>query len=436
MIKSKHSGCQRLGSWYSILSAFCALYLSASTRAQYIPCAQGWHLVSTNQSPNAPDPGRPLTVYDSRRHVAVLFSGTDDINVPAEASETWEWNGAAWALRINFWNALTNPPPFPIPPFPRSGGAMAYDESRGVCVLFGGKSRSEYLNDTWEWDGSAWSPLNDTSGTVPPPMTLPLMAYDSARKRIVLFDSYDPGTWEWDGTNWSNPSVSGPPSRTGTTMAYDPIRRVTVLFGGESYPGNIRLNDTWTWDGTTWNLVHSGGPPARDGHAMVFDSRRKVIVVFGGSIGSSGSVGYCKQANDLWEWNGQSWSLQAYSTAVDDPAVTPRKRRFANMWYDTTEQKLVVYRGQWGTTNSLGNCGIFALDDMWEAPSPGLWVDFSYAGAGTGELDAPFNTLAEAVDVASAGCTINLKTGSRAEAITITKQLQLEAPYGPVTIGP
>ena len=42
---------------------------------------------------------------------------------------------------------------------------MTYDSTRGVTVLFGGSvDGAVYLNDTWEWDGTAWTQWTQTEG--------------------------------------------------------------------------------------------------------------------------------------------------------------------------------------------------------------------------------------------------------------------------------
>lgn len=93
-------------------------------------------------------------IYDSRREVIVLFGGQHCLRQPSEeqCSEhpqdlTWEYNGDNWQLER----------PHKSPPA-RYGHAMAYDESRGVTVLFGGMGENgTTLNDTWEYDGVTWT---------------------------------------------------------------------------------------------------------------------------------------------------------------------------------------------------------------------------------------------------------------------------------------
>jgi len=78
----------------------------------------------------------PKLIYDKRREVVVLFDG----------EQTWEYAGENW-IKIETLSA----------PLPRIGHAMAYDEARGVTVLFGGEDKNgEDLNDLWEYDGTTW----------------------------------------------------------------------------------------------------------------------------------------------------------------------------------------------------------------------------------------------------------------------------------------
>ena len=74
------------------------------------------------------------------------------------------------------------------------------------------------------------------------------MAYDAARGVTVLFGGYkgrdtDDETWEWNGTAWTQRVVAGPSPRRGHAMAYDAARGVTVLFGGIN--GSAINCETW-----------------------------------------------------------------------------------------------------------------------------------------------------------------------------------------------
>lgn len=129
------------------------------------------------------------------------------------------------------------------------------------------------------------------------------MAYDPARRRIVLFGgeyrskSYS-DTWEWDGKTWirMNPPVS-PPARYGHAMVYDSSRRKVVLFGGGKYSSSgAYFSDTWEWDGKRWERIPAGpGPQYRKYHGMAYDPSRKRIVLMGGEY----NYGYL---SDTWEF--------------------------------------------------------------------------------------------------------------------------------------
>jgi hypothetical protein len=154
---------------------------------------------------------------------------------------------------------------------------MAYDAARGVSVLFGGYAAG-YASDTWEWDGSEWT-LRVVAG--PSPRIGHAMAYDSARGVTVLFGGDRFGeTWEWDGTMWMKRAPAAAPSRrTSLSMTYDVARGVTVLFGGYTTTYN---GETWEWNGTAWVQRLIAGPLPRFYPAMAYDTQREVSVLFGG----------------------------------------------------------------------------------------------------------------------------------------------------------
>ncbi len=205
--------------------------------------------------------------------------------------------------------------------------ALAYDSSRGRTVLF-------VRNETWEWDGSQWSPRFPASTpSVAPGASL---AYDSARARTVLYgvDSTTlfSATWEWDGTTWVQrfPATS-PTPRLDTTLAYDSGRGRTVLFGGRQVGLFILYDDTWEWDGTDWlAIMPSTRPAARSLHGMAYDVARGRVVLFGG----------CCAYQDTWEWDGTSWTR-----IVVDSSPQPTRLWATALAYDSARQRTVLFGG-------------------------------------------------------------------------------------------
>jgi hypothetical protein len=194
-------------------------------------------------------------------------------------------------------------------PSAREGAAMAYDSTRFVNVLFGGVGPQcgpqGYCSDTWEWNGYGWS---QRPAAGPEPREWSAMAYDSARRLTVLYggfvtfgSTHGPAndTWEWDGTAWTRRTVIGPGSGYGASMAYDPSRGVTVLFGGYN---NARFSgETYEWNGSTWTLRATTGPSPRLYAPMAYDSGRGVMVLFGGT-------NFFTDSAETWEWDGSAWA--------------------------------------------------------------------------------------------------------------------------------
>src|SRR5437879_5444997 len=66
------------------------------------------------------------------------------------------------------------------------------------------------------------------------------------------------------------PALPAPP-RAAMAMAYDPVSRYVVTFGG--YDSSIQyLNQTWIWDGVEWaQPIVQTPPPARAAAGMAYD---------------------------------------------------------------------------------------------------------------------------------------------------------------------
>jgi cysteine-rich repeat protein len=218
-----------------------------------------------------------------------------------------------------------------VPPA-RYHHAMVYDSRRARAMVFGGDSEAGNLADTWEWDGERWYEVTPV-GLSPPRRRRHAMAWDPARGRVVLFGGEDRGgaevlddTWEWNGTEWVVVAPSGPrpQARFNHAMAYDPISRRVILFGGRALTdlGGQDLGDTWAWDGRVWvNLSSIPSPSPRAGHVMALHPDTGGIVLFGGY--HNGLLW------DTWEWASGQWHevtqpsrsppAQAYSHLVSDP---------------------------------------------------------------------------------------------------------------------
>jgi hypothetical protein len=248
--------------------------------------------------PKTVPPGRRLVgmAFHFARVKTLMFGGLAATGV---LNDTWEWNGTDWT-QLNPQNS----------PGGRRSAAMAYDFARQRTVLFGGHTGSAYVNDTWEWDGVNWTQITTKNA---PSGRYTNMAYDSARKRIVIHSGY-PGypadTWEYDGNDWTQVNTpTKPAGRCCAGVAYDSARQRVVMFGG--FSGYLR--ETWEYDGKDWTQVQpSTSPLGRYGSDfMVYDQRRQRVVIFGGLLKNAP-----RQASDTWEYPGTSLTGSPASISI------------------------------------------------------------------------------------------------------------------------
>jgi len=213
---------------------------------------------------------------------------------------------------------------------------MAYDSARQKVVLFGGINYPNYFNDTWEYDGVNWTQV--TTASSPSAGINHAMVYDSARQKVVLFGGFVSGvgnlndTWEYDGVNWTEiTTTSSPSARDAPAMVYDSVRGKVVLFGG--YASGVGfVNDTWEYDGVNWTQVTTASSPsARENHEMAYDSVRGKVVMFGGDH-------YPIYLNDTWEYDGVNWTQVT-------TASSPSARWSHKMAYDRARGKVVLFGG-------------------------------------------------------------------------------------------
>ena len=264
-----------------------------------------WAQVAADTRP--PARSDAALAFDPARKSLILYGGSTNNGT---SSDTWEWTPAKG------WTQLS-----PVTsPISLSGHGMVTDTTRNKILLFGGYSysyvdpypKSPMSSDVWEWDGAAMSWTDrgptTTSNGAPSPRQYPLMAYDSGRQKLLVYDgtNYSSGMgvyWEWDpiSAGWAM-FDTGDRSESGyaTAAAFDSIRRRQVLYvqGYNSTSGNS-TDETWELDANSLTLyVRSiATPPMRYNATMAFDSARGVAVLFGGQLMNQGIV-----TNETWEY--------------------------------------------------------------------------------------------------------------------------------------
>lgn len=245
-----------------------------------------------------PLPGRSqqITTYDG--YNVVLFGGQGGASGQV-FNDTWTWNGTAWTKR-----APVNPP------FGRYGAKAGFVSGVGTVMFggFGGAGNGVYLNDTWVWDGSGltWTQKVLANGASPSARVTHAMA--AGPSYILLFGGclsngqFLNDTWKFDGTAWTQLAPATSPSvRGNAAMAYDSVHGKWVLFGGVNEYNY--LPETWQFDGTTWaKSAPALSPSGRQGAQMCFDTNTNKTLMFGGI---SATDNY--PSDGTWTWDGTVW---------------------------------------------------------------------------------------------------------------------------------
>lgn len=248
--------------------------------------------------------------FDTRRGRMIMFGGYSEGPQGSRPTfnSVWEWDGG-WHTGVST-----------LAPTARTDAALAYDEQRGVTVMFGGLARQP-LGDTWEWTGTTWR-TTDASG--PAARYAAGLVYDPAGARMVMFGGGSPvgpladtwvlidGAWQQISTSVS-PPVAGPPA-----MAFDRVAgRVVLATAGEH----------WELVGDTWQRV--GTIPAMDeGPRLVFDPVTRQRVLLG--------LRDPEPTVRMWSWTGQAW--------IDGPNA-PVASRLGTVVADPVRGRLIMAQG-------------------------------------------------------------------------------------------
>lgn len=310
----------------------------------------------------------------------VLFGGWDGSDSSSALADTWVWNGATWQEA----NLATSPSA-------RWGAAMSYDSNSNDVFLFGGQDASGYLADMWNWNGSTWTELTPTAS---PPVRAGASMFagtnSSGTTGTVIFGGYNGSdyladTWYYNGTTWTELApTSAPAARSLASAAPAFETGAALLFGGQQ-SSTEALQDTWYFYNGEWaELLPTSVPSARWGAAMDLNDETNQVTLFGGwaptvtgddepllDTPTSGSPTPNLLA-DTWTMyvggpsSGWSWTQQA-------PPAAPAPRQLAAFAF--------LYAGQTGILFG-GSDQDGAVADTWSLSA----IGDGYAGApATGE---------------------------------------------------
>jgi hypothetical protein len=233
-----------------------------------------------------------------------------------EGITTWGWDGQSWRdLTRGRFDART----------PLTGdAATCYDSDRQRVIMTNGAQ-------VYEWNGEriGWVGVSGAPGATPGARVSPRMAYDPIRKRSVFFggSNVDTSTWEWDGIRWTQGQAFGPAPRFLHAMTfYPPLGRV-IMSSGVSNNFSTFPTGTFSWTGSTWENVPI--PTICFATSLVWNPAANKLLNVGRGFCGGGST-------DVFSWNGSTW--------VDENWSESRLFTVGGLW-DDARQRVVAYGG-------------------------------------------------------------------------------------------
>ena len=290
------------------------------------------------------------TVYNPTTRKVYLYGGHDSMGVGRPMDDLWEWDGSTWT------RVVTDKGPPGL-----YGAGLAYDPARKSLILYGGQTASAWSpqSDTWEWNSTTrqWTKLSPADN--PGPAASPGMVTDTTRNKILLFGSTN-HVWEWDGSTltWADRTplslVLSPTADSNPVMAYDEGRQKLLLYQGFDKGSSIAASASafWEWDPTTagW-MMRDPGDALDSGSAVraTYDSIRRRLILYTDAPES----GY----SDIWELEAKT--PQWYVRTMTSP---PPPRADTAIAFDSGRGVAVMFGGMLaGNLNGLG-----VINDTWE----------------------------------------------------------------------
>ncbi|MGH9171148.1 MAG: hypothetical protein ACRD0Z_09795 [Acidimicrobiales bacterium] len=179
----------------------------------------------------------------------------------------------------------------------------------GVLV-YGGQSADGAtgvaLGGTWLWTKGHWE---EEHGAVhPPPLSGATMAYDPITKSVVLYGGStnlitgSDATWVWSNGRWSQQVGVNPPDISSPALsAYSGVNRGIILFEANVSGGS---GQTWLWRAGDWRRLTVKSTPPVSLARMTADPSTGEPLLFTGGLDILPPPYEPAQS---WIWTGSSW---------------------------------------------------------------------------------------------------------------------------------
>ena len=263
------------------------------------------------------DATRPYNIYANALWTYNVLTNT----LSLETVSNWAFlNSATTPLPAN----STNPTPFDR----HSYSCIALAPELNRLYIWGGANSSvstDWVGDTWVYDlgTKTWHQANPA--THPFNVLEQTMTYDPNVHRLVVFGGATAGygsgdhAWLFDTQSelWEQATTASTPApRNSQSMVFDPMRKVSYLFGGGTYPNPG--NDMWAFDANQriWQQIipQNSPPPVRRFACMAYDSKHDIVLLWGGVQSSTALL------NDTWLYQPSTRTWTQLLPAASPPA--------------------------------------------------------------------------------------------------------------------
>jgi N-acetylneuraminic acid mutarotase len=325
-----------------------------------------------------------------------LFGGTgiDANGNSGLLNDLWKWDGTSWTwvtgnntINQNGTHITRGTPDPRNVPGSRQLGAGGVDKNGNVWI-FGGEGLFDTtqvnvfsnpamnLNDLWKWDGTNWTWLKGGNNGY------------SDKEPGGSFYYY--GIYGTQGV----PTATNYPGVRKNCVSWTDTNGNLWLYGGDGsadsayYPtgSSGALADLWKWDGTYWTWINGSrranvsafygikgtgsafnSPGGRREGSTGWTDANGNFWLFGGYTYNQASP--FKMINDLWKWDGITWTWVSGSDTASQPgnygtkgvsstATVPGARSFGNGWADNAGNfwifgGICAYPNIYGTLNDL-----------------------------------------------------------------------------------
>ncbi|HKV89627.1 MAG TPA: hypothetical protein VJQ43_00320, partial [Thermoplasmata archaeon] len=261
-----------------------------------------------------------VMTYDAHDGYVVAVSLNDSAgpfnNTYGPNELTWKFAGGSWSQMSTVGHV-----PATLAP------GLVYDARDGYVLLYGGRlmgtnsSIAPVTNQTWSFQAGVWANLSANNTAAPFAVDFPNLVYDSLDEYVLLYDEVGilasngsetlQSTWSYAAGIWTNlTQTAGTPPALYGAMAYDPLDKCVVYFGGYTLANQL-VNSTFTFAGGKWtNATGSvtGGAPGRMSYGMAYDGALQRVVVYGGLV-QAPIVNLSGYSNATWGYSGGNWTL-------------------------------------------------------------------------------------------------------------------------------